>query len=273
MSQAAETAVEAVIEPPVLLTELRGRVLLITLNRPDRFNALSAELHEALLAALQAAARNDAVGAVVLTGAGRGFCSGGDLGSNREGTTQESRADTLVRHSGTAKLLHSMPKPTIAMINGAAAGAGLTFALACDLRYVARPAALTTAYAKVGLSGDYGVSYFLTRLVGPAKARELMFFSDKLTAEQALTLGLVNGVEDPENLEAAVMALAQRLADGPAVALRYMKQNLILAESGAALDPVLEREAFNMARCGRTEDAAEAGAAFREKRPPVFKGR
>ena len=257
---------------PVLLSERRGRVLLLTLNRPDRLNALSTELHEALIVALQSAAGDDEVGAVVLTGSGRAFCSGGDLGSNRAGMSQEQRADNLIHHSESARLLHGMPKPTIAMINGAAAGAGLTFALACDLRIAAKGAVLTTAYAKVALSGDYGVSYFLSKLVGPAKARELLFLSDKLDADEACRIGLVNRVEDGEALEAGVMALAQRLAEGPGVAMRYMKQNLILAES-EALGPVLEREAYNMARCGKTSDAAEAGAAFKEKRPPIFQSR
>lgn len=263
---------DVVAEAPVLLSERRGRIALITLNRPDRLNALSGELHEALIGALTEAAEDEAVGAVVLTGAGRAFCSGGDLGSNRAGMTLEKRADDLIHHSESARLLHGMPKPTIAMINGAAAGAGLTFALACDLRIASRKAVLTTAYAKVALSGDYGVSYFLTRLVGPAKARELLFLSDKLDAEEALRVGLVNRVEDEERLLEMTMALAERLADGPGVAFRYMKQNLILAET-EALGPVLEREAYNMARCGRTGDAAEAGAAFREKRSPVFLSR
>ena len=259
-------------EAPVLLSERRGRVALITLNRPDRLNALSAELHEALIAALTDVAHDEGVGAVVLTGAGRAFCSGGDLGSNRAATTPEKRADDLIHHSESARLLHGMPKPTIAMINGAAAGAGLTFALACDFRIASRKAMLTTAYAKVALSGDYGVSYFLGKLVGAAKARELLFLSDRIDAEEALRVGLVNRVEDEERLSEAVMELADRLANGPGVAFRYMKQNLILAES-EALGPVLEREAYNMARCSRTGDAAEAGAAFREKRPPVFQSR
>ena len=256
-------------EGPVLLTERRGRVALITLNRPDKLNALSTELHEALIVALTESAHDPTVGAVVLTGAGRAFCSGGDLGSNRAGASQEARADDLIHHSESARLLYGMPKPTIACINGAAAGAGLTFALACDLRIVSRRAVLTTAYARVALSGDYGISYFLSKLVGAAKARELLFLSDRIDAEEACRIGLVNRVEDEDRLTDSVMALAERLANGPGVAFRYMKQNLILAET-EALGPMLEREAYNMARCGRTADAREAAAAFRERRPPVF---
>ncbi len=260
------------MDEPILLSEQCGRVALITLNRPDKLNALSAELHEALIAALAKAAGDEEVGAVVLTGAGRAFCSGGDMGSNRAGMTPEKRADDLIHHSETARLLHGMPKPTIAMINGAAAGAGMTFALACDLRIMSRRAVMTTSYAKVALPGDYGVSYFLGKLVGPSKARELLFLSEKLDAEEALRLGLVSRVEDEDQLFDRTMELARRLAEGPGVAYRYMKQTLIMAET-EALGPVLEREAYNMARCGKTNDAAEAGAAFREKRPPVFQSR
>jgi 2-(1,2-epoxy-1,2-dihydrophenyl)acetyl-CoA isomerase len=266
----------AMSDDSILLSERQGRVLVLTLNRPDRLNALSPELHDRVLEAVSAAAGDATVGCVVLTGAGRAFCAGGDLGGSRlsgtEKSTVESRADGLIHHSETARLLHTMPKPTIAMINGAAAGAGLALALACDLRIAAGGANLTTAYAKVGLSGDFGVSYFLPRLVGPAKARELLFLSDKISADQALGLGLVNRVEPAESLVETTLNVARRMADGPGVALRYIKQNLLLAEAGS-LEAVLEREAYNMARCGRTEDAREAGVAFREKRPPVFQSR
>jgi 2-(1,2-epoxy-1,2-dihydrophenyl)acetyl-CoA isomerase len=267
----------SVREDACLLSERQGRVLVLTLNRPEKLNALSPELHDALLAAVQAAASDPDVGAVVLTGAGRAFCAGGDLAGSRPAedaprSTVESRADGLIHHAETARLLHAMPKPTIAMINGPAAGAGLALALACDLRIAGCGATLTTAYVKVGLSGDFGVSYFLTRLVGPAGARELMFLSDRINAEEALRIGLVNRLEDDATLGETTLQLARRLAEGPGVALRYMKQNLLAAE-GDTLDAVLEREAYSMARCGRTEDAREASAAFREKRAPRFQNR
>lgn len=263
-------------EEDMLLARREGRVLTLTLNRPERLNALTAALHARLHAALAEAAEDDGVGAVVLTGAGRAFCSGGDMGGSRDPSlppsTLEQRADDLLRHGDSARLLHEMPKPTIAMVNGAAAGAGLALALACDLRVVARGAVLATAYARVAMSGDLGISYFLPRLAGGARARELLFLGTKLDADEALRIGLANRVEEPEALAATVGALAASLADGPAVALRYMKQNLVAAETGT-LGEVLRQEAFGMARCGRTQDVKEAALAFREKRPPEFKGR
>lgn len=260
----------------LLLSSTEGRVLVLTLNRPQRLNALTEELHEELFQAVARASTDASVGCVLLRGAGNAFCSGGDLGGTTEGAerrrhTQEDRAEMLLRHGETARLLHSMPKPTIAMINGVAAGAGLALALACDLRVMSRTAVLTTSYAKVGLCGDLGVSYFLTHLVGMARARELLFMSEKLDAEKAFQWGLVNRIESPDELTAAALEMAKRLADGPAVAFRYMKQNLIRAET-QALPEIIESEAFGMARCGRTQDAKEAAFAFREKRPAKFTG-
>jgi 2-(1,2-epoxy-1,2-dihydrophenyl)acetyl-CoA isomerase len=185
--------------------------------------------------------------------------------------TLEDRADTLLHHGETVRLLSTMPKPTIAMINGVAAGAGLALALACDMRFAARGASLTTSYVRVAMSGDLGVSYFLTQLVGSAKARELMFFGDRISVEEALRIGLVTRVEDASGLRQATLHAAARLAEGPAVALRYIKQNIVRAETGS-LDEVMECEAFHMARCSRTQDVKEAALAFREKRTPRFTG-
>jgi 2-(1,2-epoxy-1,2-dihydrophenyl)acetyl-CoA isomerase len=264
---------------PSLLTERKGKVLVLTLNRPERLNALTSDLHALLHAAVTEAAHDRSVAVLVLTGAGRAFCSGGDMNSGRGEPGEapparpglEERADELRHHADTARLLNTMPKPTIAMINGAAAGAGLALALACDLRIAASDAVLRTAYASVALSGDLGISYFLTRLAGPAKARELLFTADKIDATEAMRLGLVNRIEPPQALAEATLALAARLADGPAVALRYMKRNVALAET-ATLEQVLDAEAYGMARCGRTQDIKEAAIAFREKRPPRFTG-
>ena len=258
-----------------LLVQRDGKVLVLTLNRPHRLNALDESLHVLLHESIILAARDNDIGAVVLTGAGGAFCSGGDMGSKRpEGApplSLEEKADSLLRHGETARLLHVMPKPTIAMVNGAAAGAGLALALACDIRIMSSEAKLTTSYVKVALSGDLGSTYFLTRLVGAAKARELFFLSDKIGADEALRLGLVNRIESAELLRATTLSLAQQLACGPSVALRYIKRNLIAAETGG-LQEVMESEAYGMARCGRTQDVKEAALAFREKRLPVFKG-
>lgn len=262
--------------PEIPLTiERDGRVLILTLNRPDRLNALTPELHEQLQYAVADAAHDAEVGAVVLTGAGRAFCSGGDMGGRKKSDapapTLEQRVDELRHHGETARLLHDMPKPTLAMVNGVAAGAGLALALACDLRIASQDAVLTTSYVKVALSGDLGSSYFLTQLVGSAKARELMFLSDKIDANEAYRIGLVNRVVAADSLRATALQLATQLAQGPAVALRYIKRNLACAET-RSLAEVLENEAFGMARCGRTQDVKEAALAFREKRPPNFKG-
>jgi 2-(1,2-epoxy-1,2-dihydrophenyl)acetyl-CoA isomerase len=267
--------IELPSEEAVLQVERDGPLLILTLNRPDRLNALTPELHHRLHEAVEEAADDKSVGAVVLTGAGRAFCSGGDMAARKNADAArpslEDRADELRYHAETARLLHVMPKPTLAMINGVAAGAGLALALACDLRIAARSAVLTTSYIKVAMSGDLGVSYFLTQLVGAAKARELMFLGDKIDAEEALRTGLINRIEETDSLAAAALALARRLAEAPAIAIRYMKRNLVCAET-ATLQHVLDAEAYAMARCGRTQDVKEAAMAFREKRSPVFKG-
>ena len=184
----------------------------------------------------------------------------------------EDKAQALRGRMEVSRWLHEMPKPTIAMVRGAAAGAGLSMALACDLRVAADSARFGTAFARVGYSGDFGGSYFLTQLVGTAKARELYFTADLLDAQQALALGLVNRVVPDSQLEEQTLALASRLARGPSVAYRYMKRNFNAAESGTLKD-LLDLEAWHHTRCGMTEDHKEATRAFVAKREPVFKGR
>ena len=260
-----------------LLEVIKDGVVVLTLNRPERLNAMSGAMLDGLLEALPRLAEDGAVGVVVLTGAGRGFCAGGDVkamaeGSETTGVTLEERAQGLRARMEVSRWLHEMPKPTIAMVRGAAAGAGLSLALACDLRIAGDSARFGTAFARVGYSGDFGGSFFLTRLVGTAKARELYFTADLLDAHQALGLGLVNRVIADARLEEETLALARRLADGPRVAYRYMKRNLNAAESGTLHD-LLDLEAWHHSRCGMTEDHREAAKAFVEKRQPVFRGR
>src|SRR5204863_1326124 len=214
-----------------LLEGRKDKVAVLTLNRPDRLNAMSPSMLDALLEALPRLAADPEVGAVVLTGAGRAFCAGGDVkamaeGREAEGVTLEERAQALRARMEVSRWLHEMPKPTIAMVRGAAAGAGLSLALACDLRIAGDSARFGTAFARVGYSGDFGGSFFLTQLVGTAKARELYFTADLLDAPQALALGLVNRVIPDARLEEETLALATRLANGPRIALRYMKRNL-----------------------------------------------
>ena len=261
-----------------LLYRLENRVAVLTMNRPERLNALTRDMMQALLARLSSCAINDAVGCVVLTGAGGAFCSGGDVRAQAkvaaEGTveTPEQRTDLLRASMEASRLLHDMPKPTIAMLNGVAAGAGLSLALACDLRIAGRSARMTTAFAKVGLSGDYGGTWFLTQLVGTAKARELYFLSEVLDAAQIEALGLANKIVPDTELAAETMALAEKLANGPSVALRYMKRNLNVAVSGT-LAAGLDSEAYGMLRARASEDHKEASRAFVEKRAPAFRGR
>ena len=260
----------------VLVSSTEGRVLILTLNRPEKLNALTQELHDELLEAVMRASTDKALDV---------WCSRAPAPRSAPAATSEAhlrapssngRSRRIVRihcciMERPRDCLHCMPKPTIAMVNGVAAGAGLALALACDLRIMSRAAVLTTSYVKVGLCGDLGVSYFLTHLVGPARARELLFLNRKLDAETALQWGLANRIEDPDGLSAATLGVARQLAEAPAVAIRYMKQNLLRAET-QTLPEVIESEAFGMARCGRTQDAKEAALAFREKRPPKFTG-
>ncbi len=260
-----------------LIENVKDGVAVLTLNRPDRLNAMSRPMLDALLEALPRLAEDGDVGVIVLTGAGRGFCAGGDVkamaeGNELGGQTMEERAHALRSRMEASRWLHEMPKPTIAMVRGPAAGAGLALAMACDLRVASDTARFGTAFARVGYSGDFGGSYYLTQLVGTAKARELYFTADLLDAPQALALGLVNRVVPDARLEEETMTLASRLARGPRVAYRYMKRNMNAAES-AGLKEMLDLEAWHHTRTGMTEDHREATRAFVEKREPQFKGR
>lgn len=257
-----------------LKVSLEDGVVVLTLHRPDKLNALSPEMNRAALDALREAAVREDVGAVVVTGAGRAFCAGGDVSRMAEGrqTTYEQRVDELRRGQELSWLLHSFPKPTLAAVNGHAMGAGLGIALSCDLRLASSAARFGTAYARVGFGGDYGVTWQLTRLVGPAKAKELLFLADVLDAEEALRLGLVNRVAPATDFEQATAELARRLARGPRVSLRWMKENVNLAVT-SDFHALLDREAITHLRCGDTEDHQEGVRAFLEKREPVFRGR
>ena len=262
---------------PDLLANLDAGVLTLTLNRPDARNAMSGAMNAALASQLASAELDAAVKCIVLTGAGKGFCAGGDvkcMAARGDGTVGENTIDGAIHKQrvgqrATAGKLFKMPKPTIAALPGAAAGAGLSLALACDLRIMASTAIMTTAFAKVGFSGDYGGTYFLTQLVGAAKAREMYFLSDRISAEEALRLGLTNWVCPPEELAKKTRELALRLANGPTIAYRYMKENLNRAMAGE-VDDCLDLEATHHVHCGQSEDHREATKAFVEKREPMF---
>jgi enoyl-CoA hydratase/carnithine racemase len=251
------------------------RVAVLTLNRPEARNALTMEMKQALVRTLPELGRDPEVGCVLLTGAGGGFCAGGDTkGMQREGRppSVEDRVRQLRWEHTIPAMLHRMDKPTIAALPGPAAGAGLSLALSCDLRIAAESAFVTTSYARLGLSGDYGGSWFLTQLVGTARARELFFTGDRLSARDCERLGLVNRVVPDAELDESAWELARRIAAGPPIALRFMKDNLnraLTQDLGACLDLEAER----MVLGAQTEDYLEAVRAFGEKRPPVFRGR
>jgi 2-(1,2-epoxy-1,2-dihydrophenyl)acetyl-CoA isomerase len=260
---------------PELIEAIADGVAVLTLNRPDSLNALSTPITQGLLDGLPRLAADPAVGVIVITGAGRGFCAGGDVKSMAEPGAPRSEEEAIAHlrsREEVSRLLHEIDKPTIAMVNGPAAGAGLSIALACDLRFAGESARFVTAFARIGFSGDFGGSYFLTRLVGTAKARELYFSPDPVLAPEALTLGLVNRVYPDARLEEETLAFAKAVARGPRLALGLMKQNLNFAEN-ASLSDLLDLEARHMVRSGRTEDNREAIQAFVEKRTPVFLGR
>lgn len=259
-----------------ILERIEDKVGVLTLNRPESLNALTRDMLKDLYEKVDRLAADPEVGAIVLTGAGRGFCSGGDVKSMAAGRgkdmTQEQSAQQLRARMEVSRLIHEIPKPTVAMVRGPVAGAGMSLALACDLRIASETTRIVSAFARVGLSGDFGGSWFLTQLVGSAKAREIYLLSEPIEAPEALSLGLVTKVVADDRLEAEGMALAKRLASGPTVTLGYMKKNLNAAISQPLL-PCLDLEAEHHARTSYTEDHKEAAKAFVEKRKPVFKGR
>ncbi len=259
------------------LRSIEDGVMKLTLNRPQAFNALSHEIVEGLQSSLEDAARDPTIGCVVMRGAGeKAFCAGGDVkamaaGRNADWTTEMKIADLRAKMR-ISELLHEMPKPTIAMVNGVAAGAGLSIALAADMRFAARSARMTTAFAKIGFSGDFGSHYFLHKLVGTAKARELYFTSEVLDATAIEKLGLANRIYDDAVLDAETMAFAKKLAAGPRIGWFHAKRNMKAAEDGALSD-ALDVEANGMILTGLTEDHRVAAKAFAEKRAVTFKGR
>ncbi|OWU83752.1 enoyl-CoA hydratase [Oceanicola sp. 22II-s10i] len=259
-----------------LLKENRDGLLILTMNRPDRRNAMDPSLTQGLREATAEAAEDPNVRAVILTGAGGHFCVGGDVKAMNEGRGRDmpfgERLHQLHDRMSASRYLHEMPKPTIAAIDGNAAGAGLSLALACDFRIVAENAKLTTAFAKVGLSGDYGGTYFLTQLLGAAKARELYLLSPILSGIEAGQLGLATRVVPAGEVQAAALEMGTRLAEGPTGILGRIKQNIALAQGGGSLRDCFMTEARNHSESSLTHDHKEAAAAFVEKRKPVFNG-
>lgn len=280
----SRTTIDTGIDSDHLLAYEEDGVAVLTLNRPEARNAMSGDMNAALARALDHAERAPSVRCVVLTGAGGAFCAGGDVkgmagsgdsgGTARAAATLDERihAQRLNQRATAGRMFH-MPKPVLASLPGAAAGAGMALALAADLRIMADNAFITSAFGRVGFSGDYGGTFFLTHMVGSAKAREIYFLSDRVPAEECLRLGIANQVVPAAELESATLALARRLADGPPVAYRYMKENLNRAAMGADVFECLDLEATHHVHTGLTEDHREAAKAFVEKRQPTFSGR
>jgi 2-(1,2-epoxy-1,2-dihydrophenyl)acetyl-CoA isomerase len=258
---------------PVLIARKNG-VATITLNRPERLNAIDGALGHALVEALHRAAQDAEIRAVVLTGAGRGFCSGGDLGLLREAREHQAveKLEGLLRSGKQIVLaIASMPKPVIAAVNGPAAGAGCNLALACEICIASDSATFTQSFAKLGLFPDFGATYFLPRLVGVARAAELLYTAETLDATEALRLGLVSRVVPQDRLAEEAAAIAGRLAAAPPLVLRGIKQALF-TDNRKALEQALEEEIRWQIRCFESKDSREGLLAYFEKRAPRFRG-
>jgi len=260
----------------VILTSVADRVATLTFNRPDKLNALSHDLIVGSIDCLKRWSLDPEIGAIVVTGAGRAFCAGGDVSMMaREGDapkTLEQRVDGLRQAQELSWLLYNSPKVTIAAVNGHAMGAGLSVCLACDLRIASDQAKFGTAYAKVGFGGDFGATWLLTHYAGAPKAKELFFLSEIIDAAEAHRIGLVNRLVASESLAPQVAEIASRIAHGPLTSYRYMKANVNLAAT-TDFRTMLDREAETHLRCGMTEDHKEGVRAFLEKRQPNFTGR
>jgi enoyl-CoA hydratase/carnithine racemase len=260
-----------------LLCEIRDRVALVTLNRPEARNALSDRLTPALRRMIRQCGDDARVGALLITGAGKAFCAGGDVkgmgsnSANAETPIDERVADLRIKQRTLTGALAALRKPTIAALPGPAAGAGLALALACDIRIAAESAVMTTGYARIALTGDYGIAWLLTRLAGTSRARELMFLSERIDARRCEALGLVNRVVADAELRDVAFALARSLAAGPLQAFAGMKDNLDHALTTDLLDS-MDQEAACMVRSTRTTDHKEAVRAFVDKRKPGFVG-
>jgi 2-(1,2-epoxy-1,2-dihydrophenyl)acetyl-CoA isomerase len=260
---------------PILHEAKHDGVAVLIMNRPDRLNALNIELATALNEALARIAADESVRVVVITGAGRAFCAGGDLALIGKGraTGQTQALEPLLRAGMQAVVkMRIMAQPVIAAVNGAAAGAGMNIALAADIRIAAEEATFGQNFAKVGLFPDFGGTYFLPQLVGPAKAAELFYTGDMIDAKTALGLGIVNHVVPASQLEAEVRSLAQKIAQGPPLAIRAVKKTLFGNEK-EKLEKALEQEVQEQIRCYLSEDCSEGIRAFFEKRSPQFRGK
>lgn len=259
---------------PFVLSEREGAVLTLTMNRPDRLNALNTELATSLLAAIRGAAVDASIRCIVITGAGRAFCAGGDLLLIADARKRNAAADLegLLRAGHELALaICDCPQPVLASVNGPAAGAGMNVALACDLRIAADSAMFGQNFAKIGLFPDFGGTYLLTRLVGPARAAELFYTGDIIPAAEAHRIGAVNRLAAADKLAEETRAWAQRLAAAPPLAARAVKQ-VLAQRDRAELARAMEFEVEQQVRCFASRDCVEGLMAFFEKRAPRFTG-
>ena len=272
-STAAATSASPSTEKP-LLESRDGRIVTLTLNRPERLNALSGEMSDLLYQAILRTDKDPEVGAVIITGAGRGFCAGGDVKNmaERKNPNREERLAHLKQSHKVPLAMRASSKVIITAINGPATGAGLGIATVGDIRIAGRSARFGAAFANVGLAGDWGVSWLLTRTVGPSMARQLLLSAELIDANRAFQLGLVNHLVDDTALMDEAKKIATRYAEGPGMSFKLIKQNLLHAE-GATFADSLDIEAENQVAAMMTEDHKEAVAAFLGKRKGVFKGK
>jgi enoyl-CoA hydratase/carnithine racemase len=260
-----------------LICEIADRVAVITLNRPQARNSLSDNLTPALRRMIKQCGEDSGVGAILITGAGNSFCAGGDVkgmgdaAPKTEVSLEDRVANLRTKQRTLSGALVVVRKPTVAALPGPAAGAGMAIALACDIRIAAESAFMSTGYARIGLTGDYGIAWLLTRLAGTARARELMFLSERLDAKRCEAIGLINRVVPDNELREAAFALAKQLAEGPTFAFHRIKDNLDSALATGLLES-MDQEAENMVLAARTTDHKEAVRAFVEKRKPTFVG-
>jgi 2-(1,2-epoxy-1,2-dihydrophenyl)acetyl-CoA isomerase len=257
-----------------ILEERNGAVLTLRMNRPDKLNALTTPMCRALLHALLVAADDKTIRAIVLTGAGKAFCAGGDLDMIRDARNRRAVKEVeelLIAGKEICLAMATMPKLIVAAVNGAAAGGGMSLALACDLRIASEDATFSQSFAQLGLYPDFGATYFLPRLVGLSRASELFYTAETLTASESCRTGIVYQVFSPEAFEEESRKLAEHLAAGPPMAYRDVKRTMI-GEKKQEMEDALDEEIRLQTHCFLTEDCAEGLAAFFEKRKPNFRG-
>ena len=258
-----------------ILIENKDNILDIKFNRPESRNAITRDMFEQLLNTLEKCKKDNSLRAIFLSGEGDAFSAGGDvkdMASREDNSSLEEKTNSLRRIMGVSELLYTLPIPTISIINGAAAGAGFAIALACDMRIATENAKFVTAFSKIAFSGDFGGSYFLTKIIGSSKARELFYLSEAIDGKKANDLGIINNLVNSSQINDYTKSLKNKFRNLAPIAIKYMKKNLNIAELGD-LNLSLNQEALHMMICSETEDHKNAAKAFVNKEKVVFKGK